>query len=93
MPGWLDGRSLFNVLGFEFTLLRLDGAADIQSLAGAAATLKLSLTVADLSGESLRDLYEADLALILPDQVVAWRGDALPEDPRALLETVTAYRP
>ena len=91
---WLaDGRSLFDVLGFEFTLLRLDGEADVQSLADAAATLKLSLTVADLSGESLRDLYKTDLALIRPDQVVVWRGDALPEDPRALLETVTAYRP
>ena len=25
---------------------------------------------------SLRDLYEADLALIRPDQIVAWRGAA-----------------
>ena len=26
-----------------------------------------------------RELYEADLALVRPDQIVAWRGNALPD--------------
>ena len=29
---------------------------------------------------ALRELYEADLALIRPDQVVAWRGSAAQAD-------------
>ena len=39
--------------------------------------------------EAARDLYEADLALIRPDQIVAWRGDRLPSDIDALLATVS----
>jgi hypothetical protein len=34
-----------------------------------------------LASEEARDLYAADLALIRPDQIVAWRGvDAGPAD-------------
>ena len=33
----------------------------------------------------IRDLYDADLALIRPDQIVAWRGNRVPDDPGALL--------
>jgi hypothetical protein len=31
--------------------------------------------VADVTAEEARTLYEADLALIRPDQMVAWRGN------------------
>jgi len=41
----------------------------------AAAALGLDLTVLDLPSEEARDLYGADLALIRPDQIVAWRGN------------------
>jgi hypothetical protein len=47
------------------------------------------LSVVDLPQEELRDLYDADLAVIRPDQIVAWRGHRLPEDPATLLATVT----
>jgi hypothetical protein len=36
-----------------------------------------------------RALYGCDLALIRPDQYIAWRGDRLPGDPNALLARVT----
>ena len=38
-----------------------------------------------------RALYECDLALIRPDQHVAWRGSALPADCGALLARVTGW--
>ena len=85
---WLpDGRSLFDAFGFEWTLLRLRPAAcPGQALIDAASRLGLDLTVVD--APEARDLYEADLALIRPDQVVAWRGatdtDAATVLPRAL---------
>ena len=34
----------------------------------------MDLRVVRLPQASLRDLYEAPLALIRPDQIVAWRG-------------------
>ncbi len=36
-----------------------------------------------------RDLYGCDLALVRPDQYVAWRGNALSADPDKLMARVT----
>ncbi len=91
---WLaDGRSLFDALGFDFTLLRLGGSRRATGrLEAAAAAQGVPLAVVELTDESLRDLYEADLALIRPDQVVCWRGDELPGDCHELLDRVTGQR-
>jgi 2-polyprenyl-6-methoxyphenol hydroxylase-like FAD-dependent oxidoreductase len=88
---WLDdGRSLYDALGFEFSLLRLGPKApDSDALVAAATARGMPLSVVDLPQDELRDLYEADLALIRPDQIVAWRGNAVPEDCSHLLATVT----
>jgi hypothetical protein len=69
---WLaEGRSLYDGFGFEWTLLRLgtaEGSRFIES--------NLPLKVFDLKTAEARDLYGADLVLIRPDQIVAWRGDS-----------------
>ncbi|MDE2227900.1 MAG: FAD-dependent oxidoreductase [Alphaproteobacteria bacterium] len=90
---WLDdGRSLYDALGFEFTLLRLGKAApDVAPFAAAAAARGVPLAVVDIAEDRARDLYETDLALIRPDQIVAWRGNRLPDDPAALLARVTGH--
>jgi len=72
---WLeDGRSLFDQFGFEWTLLRL-GKADGKAFSAAAGTANIDLKIVDVHSEEARDLYQADLALIRPDQIVAWRGN------------------
>jgi 2-polyprenyl-6-methoxyphenol hydroxylase-like FAD-dependent oxidoreductase len=72
---WLDdGRSLYDLFGFEWTLLQLDPAVDPAPFAKAAQALGLDLKIVPLDVAALRDLYEAPLALIRPDQIVAWRG-------------------
>ncbi|HZL60261.1 MAG TPA: FAD-dependent oxidoreductase [Stellaceae bacterium] len=90
---WLaDGSSLFDKFGFEFTLLRLGShPPECGALARAAAARKMPLAIVDIPGDEARDLYAADLALIRPDQIVAWRGDFLPDDPAALLARVTGH--
>ncbi len=71
---WLaDGRSLFDAFGFEWTLLRL-GKGEGAGFERAARRLNLDLKVFDLRTDEARELYGAELALIRPDQVVAWRG-------------------
>jgi 2-polyprenyl-6-methoxyphenol hydroxylase-like FAD-dependent oxidoreductase len=71
---WLtDARSLFDCFGFEWTLLRL-GANEGSGVIESARRRGLSLTVFDMKTAEARDLYGADLALIRPDQIVAWRG-------------------
>ena len=88
---WLaDGRSLYDLFGPGFTLLRADAAAadDDGPMRAAAARIGLPFTVADPADGRLPARYQAAFALIRPDQHVAWRGAALPSDPAALLDRV-----
>ena len=74
---WLSAdRSLYDTFGFEWTLLRLSPAADGGRIAAAAAHAGLDLKTVDLVSDDARTLYQADLALIRPDQIVAWRGNS-----------------
>ena len=75
---WLgDGRSLYDALGFEFTLLQLGGKpVDAAPFPAAAAAMNMPLSVVAIAGDEARELYGADLALIRPDQIVAWRGNS-----------------
>ena len=92
---WLDaergqGSSLFDRFGKGFTLLRFDRtAASTDALAQAAAKRNIPLAVLDVALPEGRELYGRDLALIRPDQYIAWRGDTLPHDLDALLDKVT----
>lgn len=72
---WLDdGASLYDLFGFEWTLLQFQPAVvDTRPLCEAARALGTELKLITLPRD-LRDLYEADLVLIRPDQIVAWRG-------------------
>jgi len=65
---WLpDGRSLYDLFGFEWTLL----AFRPTTLAA-----RHNLKILELQSEQARDLYGADFILIRPDQIVAWRGNS-----------------
>jgi hypothetical protein len=73
---WLgEGRSLFDEFGLDWTLLCL-GADDGADVVGEARARTLDLKVVKLQNSEARDLYGAELALIRPDQVVAWRGSS-----------------
>ena len=91
---WLaDGGSLYDAFGFGFTLMKLGAAAGSpEGVTRAARARQLPIENVELANEGLRGLYEADWALIRPDQVVCWRGDHLPPDPDELLDTVTGRR-
>lgn len=73
---WLaDGRSLYDTFGFEWTLLALGAEPpDTGPFERAAQDAELDLTVVRHAAPELAALYEAPLALIRPDQIVAWRG-------------------
>jgi len=73
---WLeDNVSLYDLFGFEWTLLQFGDVASADRLIETARAWGADLKLVRLP-PSLRDLYEADLALIRPDQIVAWRGSA-----------------
>jgi len=81
-----DGRSLYDAMGPEFTLLRFDGAIEVTALELAARRSGLPLKVLDVARP--QDVAFAPLVLSRPDQHVAWRGDRLPADPVTLVDRV-----
>ena len=86
---WLkDGRSLYDALGPDYTLLRFDPDADAGPLVRAAAARGLPLQVLDVISDDIPPAYGRRLVLSRPDQHVAWRGDALPADAGALADLV-----
>jgi 2-polyprenyl-6-methoxyphenol hydroxylase-like FAD-dependent oxidoreductase len=81
------GRAVYDALGDEFTLLAF-GNADASPLERAAAERGVPLRVLRLADANARAVYQRDLVLVRPDQHVAWRGDAAPPDPLALVDRV-----
>jgi 2-polyprenyl-6-methoxyphenol hydroxylase-like FAD-dependent oxidoreductase len=73
---WLDdGSSLFDTFHREWTLLALGPSPPSTSpFEEAAARLGVDLGVVRHGDATLAALYEAPLALIRPDHIVAWRG-------------------
>lgn len=88
---WLrDGRSVYDALAPGYTLLRFDPAVDVDALISDAATRGVPFALLDVESDDkdLSTLYPQKLVLVRPDQHVAWRGNALPADPAALIELI-----
>jgi len=84
-----SGVSSYEALGRDFTLLALGADdADVSRFEEAARALGIPLkTVRDaLQGEAAA--YGSRLALVRPDQHVAWRGDGAPGDAEVVLRRV-----
>ena len=65
---WMpDGRSLYDLFGFEWTLL---------AFRPTSVAAQPNLKVLQIDHAEARDLYGADYALIRPDQIVAWRTNS-----------------
>jgi hypothetical protein len=73
---WLsENESLYDRFGFGWTLLRLSNREVGRRLVREAENAGINLKVVDLPLSEAHRAYEADLALIRPDQIVAWRGN------------------
>ena len=84
---WLaDGRSLYDALGPEYTLLRRRAGLGVEPLIEAARQRGVPLVILDLKPDEAADLYPQTLTLVRPDQHVGWRGDALPDDVLGLID-------
>ena len=88
---WLeDGSSLYDHFGQGFTMLILaSGArAEAERARDQAEQLDIPFTLYETSDPAVAALYEQPLALIRPDQHVAWRGSSVPEE---LMFTVSGH--
>jgi 2-polyprenyl-6-methoxyphenol hydroxylase-like FAD-dependent oxidoreductase len=90
---WLaDGSSLFDKLGMGLTLLRLAVDVETGAVEAAAAQRGIPLRVVAVDDRSVQELYGSAVALVRPDQVLVWRGDA-PAEPGEILDVVTGRVP
>jgi 2-polyprenyl-6-methoxyphenol hydroxylase-like FAD-dependent oxidoreductase len=87
-----NGQAIFDLFGLGFTLLRFTDL-DVDAITTAAADRRIPLKVIDIRDERARTLYERNLVLIRPDHHVAWRADAVPADPGAILDRVRGATP
>jgi 2-polyprenyl-6-methoxyphenol hydroxylase-like FAD-dependent oxidoreductase len=86
---WLDdGRSLYDAMGPEFTLLRFDSTADATPLQRAAPRRGVPHANFDVKYAEAEGLYRHKFVLSRPDQHVAWRGDRIPEDAVGLVDRI-----
>lgn len=90
---WLaDGRSMLDLFGRNFALLAFAGA-QCAGLVEAARRRGVPLDVHAIADDEAARLYVNRLVLVRPDGHVAWRGDHLPSDCLALVDTVRGCGP
>ncbi len=91
---WLsDGTAMQDRIPDGFTLLRLGGAApDVSALEDAFRARGAPFTVLDIDERHVREIYGFDLVLVRPDLHIVWRGNALPNDPRAIADIATGHK-
>lgn len=83
---WLaNGDALCDHFADGLTLLRTDPDVDVTSILQAARDKGVPVTLLDIAENAVRTRYETALVLILPDGHVAWRGQAVPADPAAVI--------
>jgi 2-polyprenyl-6-methoxyphenol hydroxylase-like FAD-dependent oxidoreductase len=86
---WLSEKQpLFDALGPDYTLIRMDSAVNVDGLLNAATRRGIPLKLLDVAVPGAIDIYKKKLVLSRPDQHVAWRGDEPPKDPAALFDLV-----
>lgn len=86
---WLrDGRSLYDALGPNYTLIRFDPTVRVSGIVEAAARRGVPLVILDVDASDAAALYAHKLVLVRPDQHLAWRGDDDPAAPMDLIDVV-----
>jgi hypothetical protein len=82
-----SGRNIFEELGEGFTLVDLGSPKGfVQEFKRAAEVLGIPLKVIQDSRADGRELYEASLVLVRPDQFVAWSSDQATGNPAEILK-------
>ena len=87
---WIaEGRSMLDLFGGGFVLVRFGAAPpDVSPVVAAATGAGVPLEIVDIEHLGATEIYGRGLVLVRPDGHVAWRGDTPPEDSAGLIERV-----
>jgi 2-polyprenyl-6-methoxyphenol hydroxylase-like FAD-dependent oxidoreductase len=83
-----DGSEMFDLLGSGLTLVDASGSNAGRPLVDAARRLGVPVAHVTVDDQHARTVWQAALVLVRPDQHVAWRGDAAPDNCTAVLDRV-----
>jgi len=85
---WLSiGKNLHDILGKEYTLLKIYGeGVDTTLFEGVARSRGWRFKIVNLNESVLQKVYLTKLTLIRPDQFIAWRSDLPPNNPDKFLD-------
>jgi 2-polyprenyl-6-methoxyphenol hydroxylase-like FAD-dependent oxidoreductase len=90
---WLsEDLSILDLFGAHLTLLRFGDACG-AGLEAAARSRGVPLVSHRIDSADAAKLYERRLVLVRPDGHVAWRADAEPDDPMAVIDRVRGSGP
>jgi 2-polyprenyl-6-methoxyphenol hydroxylase-like FAD-dependent oxidoreductase len=84
-----DGRPVYDALGPGYTLLRLDSSIVVTPMVNAMRDGGVPIEIVDVQAGGPDQFHDCKLVLVRTDQHVAWRGDALPDRPDRLVDTLT----
>lgn len=82
----IAGRSVIDLLGPDYTLIRFDERVDVGPLQTAAAAAGFPLKTLDAPRPAIGNAFRHALVIARVDQTVVWRGDRLPDDPAGLID-------
>jgi 2-polyprenyl-6-methoxyphenol hydroxylase-like FAD-dependent oxidoreductase len=92
--GLPDGSSTLDLFGRGFTLLRIGpDAPGGEGLLQAAADAGVPIRAVALDRPEVREAYQRALVLVRPDGHVAWRDEAEPRQPVAVIDAVRGAKP
>ena len=80
-----DGRPVYDALGPGYTLLRYDPDVAVAPLTEAMNANGVPFAVVDVAAGEAQPPGARKLVVARTDQHVAWRGDAIPDDPADLV--------
>jgi hypothetical protein len=79
-----DGRPVYDALGPGYTLVRYDSAVAVAPLTDAMRANGVPFNIVDVP--QAQPPSDHKLILTRTDQHVAWRGDAIPDNPAQLVD-------
>lgn len=88
-----DGRPVYDALGPGYTLLRLDPEIVVAPFVKAMRDAGVPIEIVDIDADGAGECYERKLMVVRTDQHVAWRGDAIPDQPGKLVNLLTGRAP
>ena len=84
-----DGRPVYDALGPGYTLLRLDPDIAVAPFVQAMRDGGVPTEIVDIDADRAGECYDRKLMVVRTDQHVAWRGDAIPDQPEKLVDLLT----